>query len=471
MTDTLRVALLNPPWRPNGREGVRAGSRWPYTVDHLGRDATIPFPFFLAYTAALLAGNGLNVALMDGVAERADLDAYLDEVVRREPDLIVYETSTPSFPYDCSLTQRLRGRLAETRVAFAGPHVTVFAEQVLMQHPTVDFVLLGEYEATALELARALAREESCDGILGLALRWGGAVKVNPQRPLIDDLDALPFPARDPAAMGAYHESLCARRPNAQLMSSRGCLFRCPFCLWPKTMYGGPNLRVRSPENVVDEIETLQRDFGFREYYFDDDAINLQPGHVEGICQELQKRGLGIVWSCMGHTGRASASQLEQLRRAGCESIKWGVETGDPDVLAGLRKGTTLDKVREVFAACRSLGIRTHATFTIGLPGETAESIRRTRDFMLELGPDSAQLSITTPFPGTDMWDGGVDLGELDWEQFDGAARAVRAGQGLEPHQLERALDELQASWDAFARRREGLLRRAWRSLRRRLGR
>ena len=452
--------------------GIRAGSRWPYTVETLGRDATVPFPFFLAQTAAMLRFRGLEAALLDGVAVKAELNTYLDEVVRIAPDLILYETSTPSFPYDCNVVERLRTRLPETKIALAGPHVSVFPEQTLRERASVEYVLIGEYEATAVTLAQTLAKNMPPDSIAGLALRSEGQVRVNPRRALMVDLDALPMPAREPESIYHYHESLCARRPNVQLMSSRGCVFRCPFCLWPKVMYGGPNLRVRSPANVVDEIERLERDFEFQEYYFDDDAINLHPGHVEGICDELERRGLSIVWSCMAHTGRAAPEQLERMGRAGCESVKWGIETGDPELLRSLHKGTTLGKVREVLKACRGLGIRTHATFTIGLPGETDESIRRTRDLMLDLAPDSVQISLVTPFPGTELYEQyAPEDARRDWARFDGATHAVALPGGLSPDALERALADLQHCWRAHERKREGWVRRVSRAILTRLGR
>ena len=460
----MLVALINPPWLQDGRVGIRAGSRWSYTVESLGHDATIPFPFFLAQTASLLESHGFDITLMDGVAEKAELDPYLDRVVQADPQLIVYETSTPSFRYDCDIAGRLRDRLPTARIAFAGPHVTVFPAETLREQQAIDFILVGEYEATALALAEALREGRPPDGLPGLCLRSGDQIQANERRSLIEDLDALPLPRRDAESVYGYHESLCARRPNAQLMTSRGCVFRCPFCLWPKVMYGGQNLRVRSAESVVDEIQTLERDFNFAEYYFDDDAINLKEGHVESICDELRRRGMDIVWSCMAHTGRTSQAQLARMQQAGCESIKWGVETGDAETLAQLKKGTTLEQIREAFRACRSLGLRTHATFTIGLPGETRESMQRTRDFMLELEPDSTQISIATPFPGTDMFD--PDAAE-EWDRFDGAAHAVATPGGLSVEELEQNLAELQRYWEEFRRKREGFLRRAWRSFRR----
>jgi len=229
-------------------------------------------------------------------------------------------------------------------------------------------------------------------------------------------------------------------------------------------MYGGQNLRVRSAASVAHEVETLERDFSFAQYYFDDDAINLETGHVEAICGELLRRRLRIVWSCMAHTGRTSEAQLTKMREAGCESVKWGVETGDPETLTRLKKGTNLKQIRDAFRVCRSLGLRTHATFTLGLPGETRDSMQRTRDFMLELEPDSTQISIATPFPGTDMF---VPDSVEEWDKFDGATHAVATPGGLSVEALEQALAELQGCWEEFQRKREGVVRRAWRALRR----
>ena len=166
----MLVALINPPWLQDGRVGIRAGSRWSYTVESLGRDATIPFPFFLAQTASLLESHGFDITLMDGVAEKAELDPYLDRVVQADPQLIVYETSTPSFRYDCDIAGRLRDRLPTARIAFAGPHVTVFPAETLREQQAIDFILVGEYEATALALAEALREGRPPDGLPGLCL-------------------------------------------------------------------------------------------------------------------------------------------------------------------------------------------------------------------------------------------------------------------------------------------------------------
>jgi radical SAM superfamily enzyme YgiQ (UPF0313 family) len=447
----MKVLLLNPPWLcADGRVGIRAGSRWPHTVEKIYDGDTVPFPFFLAYTGAMLRDSGYDVRIIDGVTAQQSMEEFWTEVRRNTADLVLLETSTPSFEYDLSIAEQLKMEMPQCYLVFSGPHVTVFPRETLERHACVDAVLLGEYEEAAVELAHSLRNGEQLSRVAGLVYREGGAPVSNGRRPVVADLDALPLPARDLMPIYGYNDWFCKLRPNVQLLSSRGCTYGCSFCLWPQVMFGGRNYRARSPQKVVDEIELLEREYDFREYYFDDDSININPKHLTGICEEILERKLSIVWSCMGNTGTLTKPVLEKLAASGCEGIKLGAETGNAALLKQLRKGTTIEKTKRAFQLCKEFGIRTHGTFTLGLPGETKLTMRQTADLIFELDPDTIQISLVTPFPGTTLYEDvkthGSNAGE-DWSRYVGTTTSVMGTSDLPTEEIQQFMKETYDKW------------------------
>lgn len=449
----LNVLFLNPPWLVKGREGVRAGSRWPYTVKKLEQGDTIPFPFNLAYSAALLRKKGIEVEAIDGIASRIDLKQFFNELKKKNPDLIVMETSTPSYPYDREIAREIKEEFNDSKMVFSGTHATVFPETVLRENEFLDFVLLGEFEYTLNELVERLNKKEKLKDIKGIAFKEKTDIAINERRSLITDLDELPFPARDLFPIYNYNDCFPKFTPNIQLVSSRGCIYRCPFCVWPNVMYGGQNYRKRKAVKVAEEIEQILLNYKFKELYFDDDTFNIDKEHVESICNELKNRSIEIPWSCMCHSV-IKRETLEAMHSAGCEGIKFGVETGNEKILKSLGKGTTKEIIKRTITWCRELGIRTHATFTLGLPGETRETIEETKQFVFELNPDSVQFSITIPFPGTRFYSEAKEKGWLlteDWTKYDGNNVGIIKTQYMSPEFLEDSVQELKEAWSAHA--------------------
>jgi len=448
----MKILLLNPPWLcDDGRVGIRAGSRWPHTVEKIYDGDTVPFPFFLGYSAALLRDAGFEVRVIDGVTARQSLDEFWAEVKAFPPDIALLETSTPSFQYDLGIARRLKEDYPECRFVLSGPHVTVFWRETLRAHQFVDAVLIGEYEETILEFARAVAAGADPGSVEGVAVRREGEPVSSGRHRLIADLDELPFPARDLMPIEGYNDWFCKLRPNVQLLSSRGCTFGCSFCVWPQVMFGGRNYRARDPKKVVDEIEHLETHYQFREYYFDDDSININPKHLAGICDEILERSLGVVWSCMGNTGTLNESLVEKMARSGCEGIKLGAETGNEELLRALNKGTTVRKTKEAFSLCRKYGIRTHGTFTLGLPGETRETMKQTADLIFELDPDTIQISLVTPFPGTSLYEDVKAKGGVadDWSKYVGTTTSVMGNKELPTEEIQQFMKETYDRWYA----------------------
>ncbi|MBF0508337.1 MAG: radical SAM protein [Deltaproteobacteria bacterium] len=421
---TVDVVLANPPWElPAGFTSVRAGSRWPHTrkVNEQILEE-FPFPFLLAYTTALLNREGLTAVVMDCLAQKIGLDEFIGRLQARQPRLLVLETSSPSFAADILVIKKIKAALG-VPLALAGPHPTFMAEDILTRHPEVDYCLLGEYEYPVLALAGGQPAAE----IPGLACRHDGRVRVSPPAsgPGLKPLDDLPYPERDQLnVLTHYNENFCRHVPNITLVSSRGCPHRCIFCLEP-VYYAG--YRARAPEKVVDEMFYLRDRYHPREFYFDDSSFTVGEKRVRDICRSLIDRQLGLPWSAMGD-GMVGSETLKLMRRAGCGGLKFGVESADPDILKQMKKPVNLDKVRRVVAVCRSLGIRTHATYAFGGPGENDRTIEHTLRFAIGLNTDTAQFSCMIPFPGTPLFDQAQAQGWLlttDFSRFDGLNESV----------------------------------------------
>ncbi|MCC6750455.1 MAG: radical SAM protein [Deltaproteobacteria bacterium] len=460
----MRVALVNPPWRRPGHYGVRAGSRWPHFEVNGCR--YMPFPFYLAYAAALLEQDGFEVSVFDGCATKEADEAFLDRVVDFRPDLLVQENATASIAEDLRWAEAFKTRTG----AFAlmtGHHVGKMRDD-LGRYPAIDALAGGEWEYTVLEVAQRRRDGRGLAGIAGLTHRDdGGNLVHEPRRPNVETLDALPFPHRRTLAMDLYHDNPGdLPDPCLQLIGSRGCPYTCHFCVWPQVVYEDNRYRVRSAKNMADEIEQIFRreTFPYRSYYFDDDTFNIGNTRLSDFADELIMRGLDhIPWGAMCRPDTLAPRVLERLRRAGLHAVKYGVESGNQEIVEINGKKLDLEKLRETMRVTRGLGVKTHLTFSFGLIGETRETMRQTLDLALELSPDTLQFSIATPFPGTRFYAYAEEKGLLltqDFSAYDGMSRCVVRTDHVSAEELESFLQHAYETWNEHVAGRGGLFRR-----------
>lgn len=446
----MTILLANAPTRiplAPGKERffVKAGSRWPFSIEKAPKEPCryVPFPFSLAYVAALLEREQLQVEVFDGVALNVATETFVERCAAYRPSLILMEATTPTIGHDLALCRTLKERTRAT-IALAGAHPTTFAEQLLRENPQVDWVLKGEYDLNALEAIRAHQaggpqldrRLDQVKGLVRAVAGQGGAreLRVGPKGEPIHDLDALPFPARhlfptrQAPTMWPYWDGFCQRRPAVQLHSSRGCPFRCTFCLWISVIYEQGPYRTFSAKRIVDEMEQVVAQYGAREIYLDDDIFTVQEAHVLGLCDEIRARGLQVAWSVMGDAMRVTEKAVAAMAGAGCIGMKFGLESANPEVLKKLRKPVKPDRVKEVVRWCNARGIKSHATITFGLEADTPQTMEETLQYACELPVDSVQFSVTTPFPGTEHHARASAAGLIvatGWDQYDGAASSV----------------------------------------------
>jgi anaerobic magnesium-protoporphyrin IX monomethyl ester cyclase len=398
----MKVLVANPPW-PGPGYGARSDVRWP----HKRSDKYIEYPIYLSYTVAVVEEAGFEVSFIDAIMDELSIEDFAQKVHELGPVLTVIETSTPSIDFDLETAAAIKYLSPRTFVALLGSHVTYFDREIMAENPAVDAVIRGEFEYTAADLARALDAGGELSGVLGLTYRDAdGDVRRNADRPLFEPLDRMPFPARHIVRGEGYRAGIYSGGHPTAMVSSRGCPYRCTFCLWPDILYGH-RFRARSAENVVDEMEEAVRTYGHDEIYFDDDTFTVDRQRVLDICHLILERGLEkeVEWIAQCRVDTVDREMLEAMKAANCGYILFGVESGSPELLNKMRKGITLDKARHAFDLTNEVGIKTQAFFLFGMPGETQDTIRETMQFAKEINASSTQFAVAIPHPGTALYE------------------------------------------------------------------
>ena len=445
----MKILLANSPSivpLEDGREKffVKAGSRWPFSIIKERQEPLsdyIPFPFYLAYTASLLIDAGFEVETIDAVALNWDEDKFINHVTDINPDILLIESTTPTFAVDSKVIEKIKEKI-KVISCLSGSHATSFADDVLSTYSTIDYIFRGEYEFHFLEFCKILQSNEldKLKTIKSIAFKDENNVIHKGEKGLIKELDELPyphwegFPQKGLFTWDYYWDNICQNKPAAQMHSSRGCPFRCDFCVWIQVMYDDSNHRSFSPKRIVDEMLELKKRFNIKEVYFDDDIFTGSKKHINGFCEEMITRNVNIKWSAMGDAMACTPKDAELMAKAGLIGYKFGVESGDERVLKEIQKPVKLQKVYDLCKTLNSYGVKTHATFSFGLSGETKESMQNTLNFMKRLHVDTLQVSIATPFPGTRFYDKVKNNGQitnLKWDDFDGANTSVVSNDNL----------------------------------------
>jgi len=368
-------------------------------------------PLGLAYLAAVLERDGHKVKVIDAAVLNLTDEQIASEVRQFDSHLIGITTLTPRYRIALSLAAKLKEELG-LPILIGGSHVTALPEET-MRNKCFDFAAMGEGETTIADLVQAIENNQDISNVKGIVYRDRDKIVMTESRPLIDDLDTIPFPARDLLPpLGRYRPSpaSCKRLPQATMMTSRGCPYRCAFC--DRSVFGN-HARTRTARNVVDEMELLIAKYGAREIRFWDDIFNINQQRVIGICEEVLSRKLDVPWTCLARANHMNAQVLDAMAKAGCWQVDYGIESGNQTILNGIMKGQTLDQVERVVKMTRKAGIGVRGFFMLALPGETESTMRDTIRFAKRLDLTSAVFHVTTPFPGTDLFNIARESGEL----------------------------------------------------------
>ncbi len=370
-------------------------------------------PLGLAYLASSFRERGGEVDILDlAVARPEEIPSFEDY------DLVGIGTDTTRFKTAMELAER--AKKAGRTVVMGGPHPTV-VDDAPFQRDAVDYVVRGEGEATLVELAEALSRGRSVEDVPGLTYRRRGRIHRTPARPFREDLDALPGPARDLLPMDRYRSAKIGTWPLTPVITSRGCPFRCTFCA--SSHMNGPKWRPRSAESVVDEIEEVQKRWGYPAVAFSDDNSTLDPARTDRICDLILARNIDVkIWLfCRVDTALRHPETVAKMAKAGVTSAFIGIETLNPVHLKSVNKGFSPDATPKAVDLFRAHGIDVLGSYIIGYPDETLADIRYTVRRAREIRTSTAQFTILTPYPGTVLFDQVKDrITSWNWAHYDG---------------------------------------------------
>jgi len=392
----IHVTLVNPPYP-------------------IGSHLHPPYlPLGLGYLAAVLEKNNYEVDVIDCQALKIMYDEFRSEISKRKPTIVGITSTTLTYKSALHIAQIAKEVCPNSITILGGPHVTFWDDKALQECPHLDIIVRKEGEITLVELAKRLEKDESFDNVLVITCRKDGEIKRNPDRPPIENLDELPFPAIHLWPIEKLHQYGEVIFP---LSTSRGCVFWCNFCTAVRMF--GRKYRMRNPMNVVDELEYLNKNFGAEHFAFYDDAFTVDQSRAEEICKEILNRKLKIRWNCETRVDMVTKELLSKMKKAGCTDVWFGVESGSQRVLKTMDKGILIEQTEKAFKWTKQVGIMTVANVILGFPTETRETAWETINFVEKLNPDDVGYFIATPYPGTPMYEQVRDNGSLKITDFD----------------------------------------------------
>ena len=411
----MNILLINPMFTMYG--GVK------------GHGGSSP-PLNLGYLAAYVRSQNphYTLSILDAEALQLTYEEIAQHIRRIRPDVVGMTANTPAFHHVVTISELCKSLDKTIRIVVGGPHPSGLPEETVTI-AAIDYVVVGEGEKTFEELLRVIETDGDLDSVDGILYKNNGRIVRNQSRLLIEDLDSLPFPARDLMPHHLYTPAPTKRVSNfhaTSICSARGCPFSCTFC--GANLIWGKKYRYRSPSNVIAEIEQCM-EMDIREFNFTDELFTANRERLRQLCEEIIRKDLHIAFTCMSRVGDFVDDEILLLmKQAGCKQISFGIESGSQDVLDLMNKKITLNAARNSIKHVKKTGIKTHASYMIGNIGDTRETIQATIEFAKELDTDIAAFFVTSPLPGTALWHQAKSQGyvrqDFEWIDFSPLSKA-----------------------------------------------
>ena len=396
----MKVVLVNPPLTILDRYGV-----------HFRSGGEIP-PIGLAYLAAVLLKNSIDVRIIDGSLSTS-YEQLVREIIDEQPDYVGLTSSTMSIHNAGKVAKMVKEANPSITIIVGGPHITTVSHKTMELFPSFDIGVIGEAERTLPELL--LAGKTNLKRVDGVVFRDGNSLTTTAKREFITDLDSLPKPAwrllPDLAKTYCPPVHTVKHLPAAYLVTSRGCRGKCTFC--DRSVFGDV-IRANSAEYVLRLMEELHYEFGINGFQFGEDNFLLFRSRLLKLCALLSKSEMNVTWSIAGRIDMVNPRVLNLLKEAGCWQIWYGIESGSQRVLDVLQKGTKIEQIRNAVHWTKEAGISAGGFFILGLPTETEEDREATIRFSRALELDGAQFCLFTPLPGSAIYDTAPQYGEFD---------------------------------------------------------
>jgi len=373
-------------------------------------------PISLPMIAGALEADKHNVKLLDCIANDVDIEGLKKNISEFDPGLVLFNMSTATSSSDVAVINMMRS-VSNAHFTVIGNHATSLPDEVLTAS-TLNSVIRREPELTAQDLVDAVEKGRDLLKVLGISLKQSdGTIIHNEDRPFNENLDDLPFAARHLLDNAKYTLPVI-NEPYTLIITSRGCPHSCIYCT--AFQYYGKKLRLRSAENVVDEMQECFEKHNLRNFTMWSDTFNQNRKFVMEVCAELKKRGLEkrIRWMANSRVDHVDPEVLREMRSSGCIGVSYGVESGVEEILKNMKKGATAEQARIAVRQTKEAGIEVLTHIIFGLPGETMETIKETIKYVKELDPDYAQFYCAIPFPKTELEEMGKKNGWITTDDY-----------------------------------------------------
>jgi radical SAM superfamily enzyme YgiQ (UPF0313 family) len=388
-------------------------------------------PLGITYVAAAFEAAGCEVRIFDYIVSHYSREKLSEQLADFQPDAVGAGCVTMNF-YDAQqIIRDVKSCNSEIVTMMGGPHVSFTAKETLRNYPEIDLIFIGEADDTIIEFAPLMKQKNKWRNISGIAFRQDDEIVNNGKRDFIMDVDRIPMPARHLLPISRYR----AFGYPVSMITGRGCPHSCIFCLGRKMV--GSKVRRRNPQLVLDEIEQIIN-LGFEHINIADDLFASDTQRVKEICNGIKERNLKFTWSAFARVDTVNQEMFDAMAAAGCDSISFGVESGNPEMLKRIKKGIKLEQAQQAVKMCQQAGMLAHASFMVGLPGETKETLSQTAAFAESLNILFGYHYLA-PFPGTTLCEkvGEYDLEILtkDWAKYD-ANDAIVKTSALQPQDI-----------------------------------
>lgn len=372
-------------------------------------------PFGLMSLAAYLLDHNIEVRIEDYIITPYSKKRIKKVIDEYRPDVIGGTGVTMNIKTSLNVLKDCRDIDPDVIIVMGGPHVTFDADNILSQNQHIDYIIRGEGEITFLDFLEKTGTGRSISDVEGLSYRENGQVRHNKNRPLIEDINILPYPARHLVQLSKYR----ALGMPINMTTSRGCPYKCIFCVGSRMV--GKKVRNYDVKRVVDEFEMLSK-MGFKQINIVDDLFTANKNRCIAICDEILRRGIKHKWNAFSRVDTVSRDLLEKLKEAGCTTLCFGIESGNQGILNTAKKKTTIEKCRKAISLCNETGMEPMGSYILGLPGETPETVKQSLEFAKGLCRNYG-FHILSPFPGTEVREKsgeyGIKILTDDWDKYD----------------------------------------------------
>jgi len=388
----------------------------------ISRAAGRYFPLGPAYIASYLRKyGGHDVRMYEPEAQRLSYDDIRRIIKAEAPDVIGLTSSTPNFPRALELARICR-EASGAKVVLGGVHASAIPEFIVENYPGLfDCIVVGEGEETMLELVDAFQKGSDHSGVKGLVYRDGDRTVRTEARPFIEDLDSIPFPARDliPQHLFVPNAHNARYRKCTTILTSRGCPFNCSFCA--SRLVSGKRYRTHSAEYVLEEMRMVKEKYGARQLLITDDTFTINRERLEKICRGMIDMHLDLKWFCFSQINTVGREALALMKKAGCYSIGFGVESAEPEILKWMGKNINPLQAIDTVRTANSLGLKTQSFYIFGSPGETKEQMEKTIALSERVDSTLVFFNMMVPYPGTKEFAyffADTPLADIKWEEF-----------------------------------------------------